>query len=129
MRPSETVSKSEADLFPSRLDQVINRRHGLVQLAGLIDWKFFDQQFESLYSETGRPGISAARQQLIAQAMADQAGRKTARSVKPDGRVPAVSVSSGCSRLKSTRQNAQSLSDPHRRWRRSQRDKIAVTLC
>jgi len=71
MRPNETVSKSEADLFPSRLDQMINRRHELVQLAGLIDWKFFDQQFQSLHSETGRPGVSGARQQLIAQASAD----------------------------------------------------------
>jgi transposase, IS5 family len=57
MKPTKTVSKSDADLFRSRLDQMINMRHELVRLAGLIDWKFFDQQFEPLYSETGRPGI------------------------------------------------------------------------
>jgi IS5 family transposase len=57
MKPNKTGSKSEADLFRSRLDQMINMRHELVRLAGLIDWTFFDQRFEPLYSETGRPGI------------------------------------------------------------------------
>ena len=32
-------------------------RHELVRLAGLIDWSFFDQRFEPLYAEKGRPGV------------------------------------------------------------------------
>lgn len=57
MKPSKTVAEGDADLFRSRLDQMINMRHELVRLAGLIDWSFFDQRFEPLYSETGRPGV------------------------------------------------------------------------
>lgn len=57
MKPSKQGSKGDADLFQSRLDQMINMRHELVRLAGLIDWAFFDQRFEPLYAETGRPGV------------------------------------------------------------------------
>lgn len=57
MKPSKRGSKAEADLFRSRLDQMINMRHELVRLAGLIDWSFFDQRFEALYAENGRPGV------------------------------------------------------------------------
>ena len=56
MKPSKRGSGGEADLFRSRLEQMINMRHELVRLAGLIDWGFFDQRFEPLYAETGRPG-------------------------------------------------------------------------
>ena len=61
MKPTKTGSKSEADLFRSRLDQMINMRHELVRLAASIDWKFFDQQFEPLYSEIGRPPAYSER--------------------------------------------------------------------
>jgi len=57
MKPSKRGSKGDADLFRSRLDQMINLRHELVRLAGLIDWEFFDQRFEPLYAEGGRPGV------------------------------------------------------------------------
>jgi IS5 family transposase len=50
-------SKAEADLFRSRLDQIINMRHELVRLAGLVSWGFFDERFSGLYAEAGRPGI------------------------------------------------------------------------
>ena len=51
-------SKADADLFRSRLEQIINMRHELVRLAGLVDWRFFDQRFSALYSEAGRPGVA-----------------------------------------------------------------------
>jgi len=57
MRPSKRGANADADLFRSRLDQMINMRHELVRLAGLIDWTFFDQRFEPLYAENGRPGV------------------------------------------------------------------------
>jgi IS5 family transposase len=57
MKPSKRGSKDDADLFRSRLEQMINMRHELVRLAGLIDWGFFDERFEPLYAENGRPGV------------------------------------------------------------------------
>ena len=56
MRPKPLPSRGD-DLFRSRLDAIINARHPLVQLAGLIDWARFDEAFGSLYAETGRPGL------------------------------------------------------------------------
>ncbi len=50
-------SKADADLFRSRLEQIINMRHELVRLAGLVDWGFFDQRFAPRYAEAGRPGV------------------------------------------------------------------------
>src|SRR5262249_2831096 len=46
------------DLFRARLDQIINMRHELVQLAGKIDWEFIDGEIAPLYSDGGRPGIA-----------------------------------------------------------------------
>jgi hypothetical protein len=37
----------------SGLDQIINVKHGLVQLAARIDWDWIDAP----YSDNGRPGI------------------------------------------------------------------------
>jgi IS5 family transposase len=34
---------------------MIDMRHELVRLAGLVDWSFFVRRFEPLYAETGRP--------------------------------------------------------------------------
>jgi hypothetical protein len=38
-----------------RLDQIINMRHELVQLAGKIDWEFIDREIAPLYRDSGRP--------------------------------------------------------------------------
>ena len=45
------------DLFRARLDQIINMKHELVQLAGKVDWDWIDGEIAPLYSENGRPGI------------------------------------------------------------------------
>ena len=42
---------------PARLDQIIDLKHELVQLAGKIDWSWIDHVIAPLYSENGRPGI------------------------------------------------------------------------
>lgn len=48
----------QGDLFRSRLDQILNRRHSLYRLADSIDWSFFEREFGSLYTENfGRPGL------------------------------------------------------------------------
>ena len=57
MRPKGYETTGSGDLFRARLDQIINMKHELVQLAGKIDWGWIDQEIAPLYSEKGRPGI------------------------------------------------------------------------
>ncbi|MGB7276424.1 MAG: IS5 family transposase [Pseudolabrys sp.] len=57
MRPKKPETTRSGDLFRARLDQIINLRHELAQLAGHIDWDFIDGEIAPLYSEKGRPGI------------------------------------------------------------------------
>jgi hypothetical protein len=60
MRPSPvpTPADGETDMFRNRLDNMIDMRHDLVRLTGLIDWKRFDEAFGDLYAEKGRPGVT-----------------------------------------------------------------------
>ena len=58
MRPKKPETTRSGDLFRARLDQIINLRHELAQLAGQIDWDFIDGEIAPLYSDKGRPGIS-----------------------------------------------------------------------
>ena len=37
------------DLFRSRLDQIIIKRHPLYQLINQIDWSYFEEKFGSTY--------------------------------------------------------------------------------
>ena len=48
MRPRKPQGASEGDLFRARLDQIINMRHELVQLASKIDWDWIDQEIAPL---------------------------------------------------------------------------------
>src|SRR6202451_470682 len=57
MRPRKPKTPVEGDLFRARLDQIIDRKHALVQLAGKIDWAWIDEEIAPLYSDKGRPGI------------------------------------------------------------------------
>lgn len=57
MRPKKHETTGAGDLFRARLDQIINLKHELVQLAGKIDWEWIDGEIAPLYSENGRPGI------------------------------------------------------------------------
>jgi len=55
MRPKPHYEK--ADLFKSRLDQMINLKHPLVILSQRIDWFGFEQEFGQTYHDSdGRPG-------------------------------------------------------------------------
>jgi len=38
MRPVKREETGSGDLFRARLEQIIDMRHELVRLAGLIDW-------------------------------------------------------------------------------------------
>ena len=57
MRPKKIVPTNKLDLFRSRLDQIINPRHELVQLAGRIDWPWIDSQIAPLFAEQCRPAV------------------------------------------------------------------------
>ena len=57
MRPKQHATTGSSDLFRARLEQIINMKHELVQLAGKIDWAWIDSEIAPLYSDKGRPGI------------------------------------------------------------------------
>jgi transposase, IS5 family len=52
MRPKKP--KTTGDLFRARLNQIINLKHELVQLAGKIDWDWIDSEIAPLYSDKGQ---------------------------------------------------------------------------
>ena len=54
MGPKPT-GPSSGDLYRSRLDQILDQRHELFRLAGLIDWDRFDHEFGRFYRPLGRP--------------------------------------------------------------------------
>jgi IS5 family transposase len=49
------ATTGESDLFRARLDQIINMKHELAQLAGKLDWNWLDNQIARLFSDQGRP--------------------------------------------------------------------------
>ena len=57
MRPKQQTATQSGDLFRAGLEQIINMKHELVQLAGKIDWAWLDGEIAPLYSDKGRPGI------------------------------------------------------------------------
>jgi IS5 family transposase len=57
MRPKKHETTDASDLFRAWLDQIINLKHELVQLAGKLDWEWLDGEIAPLYSDKGRPGI------------------------------------------------------------------------
>src|ERR1700688_3213115 len=56
MRPKKPETTRSGDLFRARLDQIINLKHELPQLAEKVDWDFIDGEIAPLYSDKGRPG-------------------------------------------------------------------------
>jgi IS5 family transposase len=59
MQPKNlSAQEAQGELFRSRLDQILSRRHPLFLLANQIDWQFFDKEFGRLFVENfGRPGL------------------------------------------------------------------------
>ena len=49
MRPKKPETTRSGDLFRARLDQIINLKHELAQLAGQIDWDFIGGEIAPLY--------------------------------------------------------------------------------
>src|SRR5215212_165167 len=57
MRPKQPEAEPQEDLFRARLQNLVDPRHPLVRLAGLIDWGRFEAEFGTLYTDGGRPGL------------------------------------------------------------------------
>jgi IS5 family transposase len=57
MRPKQHETTRSGDPFRASLDQIINLKHELVQLADKLDWAWIDSEIAPLYSPKGRPGI------------------------------------------------------------------------
>lgn len=58
MTPKKTGTPPTDDLFRSRLENLIDLRHELAKLAGVIDWAQLEAEFGALYAEgRGRPGL------------------------------------------------------------------------
>ncbi len=59
MQPKNlSAQEAQGDLFRSRLDQILSRKHPLFLLANQIDWQFFDKAFGQLFVDNfGRPGL------------------------------------------------------------------------
>jgi IS5 family transposase len=55
MGPKPPLGADSADLYRNRLDVMLDHRHELFRLAGLIDWTGFDQAFGRFYRPLGRP--------------------------------------------------------------------------
>jgi len=46
---------SSGDLYRSPLDQILDQRHELIRLAGLIDWDRFDQELAASTARSDDP--------------------------------------------------------------------------
>ncbi|EQA61035.1 transposase PF05598 domain protein [Leptospira alexanderi serovar Manhao 3 str. L 60] len=59
MKPETTSQRqNQSELFRNRLDQILDHKHPLYQLAKKIDWGKFEKEFGKHYTEkTGRPGL------------------------------------------------------------------------
>ena len=56
--PPKSFPSEQPELFRSALVNLVDRRHPLVRLAGLIDWERFAAAFGPLYRDgVGRPGL------------------------------------------------------------------------
>jgi IS5 family transposase len=55
MGPKPPTTSDSADLFRSRLENLLDHQHPLYRLAGLIDWSQFDRAFGRFYRPLGRP--------------------------------------------------------------------------
>jgi IS5 family transposase len=57
MHPKSPTPSTTDDLFRNRLSNILDQRHALLRLAGLIEWSRFEQEYGALYAEQGRPGL------------------------------------------------------------------------
>ncbi len=56
MRPRPSALTESHDWFRNRLEALLDPRHELVRLAGILNWPRFDETFGELYSDRGCRG-------------------------------------------------------------------------
>ena len=56
-RPKSPSPSATDDLFRSRRSNILDQRHAVLRLAGLIEWSRFEREYGALYAEQGRPGL------------------------------------------------------------------------
>lgn len=57
MKPQKIKRDPQWDLFKIELNRLVHGQHSLVKLAHQIDWKTFDEKFETQFTDEGRPAI------------------------------------------------------------------------
>ncbi len=59
MRPDQPEAEDREDLFRTKLTNLVEPRHPLVRLAGLIEWGRLETAFGPLYTDgVGRRGLA-----------------------------------------------------------------------
>src|SRR3989338_5490362 len=58
MKPQKIKRDPQLDLFKVELNRIINFEHPVAKLAKQMDWKVFDQEFETHFTDEGRPAIA-----------------------------------------------------------------------
>jgi len=58
MKPQKIKRNPQLDLFKIELNRIIDPNHALAKLTRQINWSAFDEQFESQFSDEGRPAIA-----------------------------------------------------------------------
>ena len=59
MKPKAVEFQREHELFRTELNNLVDQRHSLVELAGTIDWDAAAERFGALYAAgVGRPGVA-----------------------------------------------------------------------
>jgi IS5 family transposase len=53
----KSSNQNQRDLFKPLLKDFVNLRHELILLSEKIDWSYFENTFNSLYSNTGQPAM------------------------------------------------------------------------
>lgn len=53
----KSITQNQQDLFKPLLKEFIDLNHELVLLAEKVDWKYFENSFSDLYSNTGKPAM------------------------------------------------------------------------
>ena len=57
MKPKKQKADPNHQLFQQRLEDMLDQRQRLYQLANVLPWERFEQEFEELYSDIGRPAL------------------------------------------------------------------------
>ena len=69
-RQPDAVTRTDAELFRERLDNLLNERHALYRLADGVEWSVFDEAFGPLYcSDNGCPGKSIDGRVAVLEAL------------------------------------------------------------